>query len=110
MVGNNTSVTDGRGATAAYTCDALSRLTEASQPLSTGVTPCSEKKPSGHYFAGIAHTIGNIRFTSWMGGPYSKRRFKDYALSKGLVIGTWGITFDGNNAGKKGALTWENGR
>lgn len=45
MVGNNISVTDGRGATAAYTCDALSRLTEASQPLSTGVTPCSERKP-----------------------------------------------------------------
>ena len=43
MVGNNTSVTDGRDATATYTCDALSRLTEASQPLSTGVTPCSEK-------------------------------------------------------------------
>ena len=43
MVGNNTSVTDGRDATAAYTCNALSRLTEASQPLSTGVTPCSEK-------------------------------------------------------------------
>lgn len=43
MVGNNTSVTDGRDATATYTCDALSRLTGASQPLSTGVTPCSEK-------------------------------------------------------------------
>ena len=41
--------------------------------------------------------------------PYSKRRLKDCALSKGPVIGTWGITFDGNNAGKKGALTWENG-
>ena len=45
MVGNNTSVTDGRDATATYTCDALSRLTGASQPLSTGVTPCSERKP-----------------------------------------------------------------
>lgn len=43
MVGNNISVTDGRDATATYTCDALSRLTGASQPLSTGVTPCSEK-------------------------------------------------------------------
>ena len=43
MVGNNISVTDGRGATVTYTCNALSRLTEASQPLSTGVTPCSEK-------------------------------------------------------------------
>ena len=38
MVGNNTSVTDGRGTTTTYTYDALSRLTGVSQPLSTGVT------------------------------------------------------------------------
>lgn len=38
MLGNNTSVTDGRGTTTTYTYDALSRLTGVSQPLSTGVT------------------------------------------------------------------------
>lgn len=38
------------------------------------------------------------------------KELRAYTLNKGLVIGTWGITFDGNNAGKKGALTWENGR
>ena len=63
MVGNNTSVTDGRDATATYTCDALSRLTGASQPLSTGVTPCSERKPIASASL-LAHGVSPLTVTT----------------------------------------------
>lgn len=67
MVGNNISVTDGRDATATYTCDALSRLTGASQPLSTGVTPCFEKSRADIILLVLHTPPGNIRFITLMG-------------------------------------------
>ena len=60
MVGNNTSVTDGRGTTTTYTYDALSRLTGVSQPLSTGVTATTAYAYKAH--GTLAWSPNNIPF------------------------------------------------
>ena len=57
MVGNNTSVTDGRGTTTTYTYDALSRLTGVSQPLSTGVTATTAYAYDQSVTGGVANTV-----------------------------------------------------
>ena len=97
-----------------FNCHVLSSQTEYDAIIVLYLYINSERKPSGHYFAGIAHTPGKYTLYNIDGGdstgPYDMKELRAYALNKGLVIGTWGITFDGNNAGKKGALTWENGR
>ena len=97
-----------------FNCHVLSSQTEYDAVIVLYLYINSERKPSGHYFAGIAHTPGKYTLYNIDGGdstgPYDMKELRAYALNKGLVIGTWGITFDGNNAGKKGALTWENGR
>lgn len=59
MLGNNTSVTDGRGTTT-YTYDALSRLTGVSQPLSTGVTATTAYAYKAH--GTLAWSPNNIPF------------------------------------------------
>ena len=57
MVGNNTSVTDGRGTTTTYTYDALSRLTGVSQPLSTGVTATTAYAYDQSVTGGVANAV-----------------------------------------------------
>ena len=57
MLGNNTSVTDGRGTTTIYTYDALSRLTGVSQPLSTGVTATTAYAYDQSVTGGVANTV-----------------------------------------------------
>ena len=57
MLGNNTSVTDGRGTTTTYTYDALSRLTGVSQPLSTGVTATTAYAYDQSVTGGVANTV-----------------------------------------------------
>ena len=56
-LGNNTSVTDGRGTTTTYTYDALSRLTGVSQPLSTGVTATTAYAYDQSVTGGVANTV-----------------------------------------------------
>ena len=68
----------------------------------------------GHYFAAIAHTPGNYTLYNIdrndSVGPYDMENLRTYALGKGFVIGSWGITFERNNLGKKGVPSWKNGR
>ena len=61
MLGNNTSVTDGRGTTTTYTYDALSRLTEVRQPLSSGVTATTAYAYDQSVTGGVANAVTSAK-------------------------------------------------